>query len=144
MDAQKAYRVNDVARAMVVQECRQRHVLSDRSYASTLAYAAVASTRDATGSLESSARQWAEAALSVGLLDRPERVLVLDLDSREAWRRISNRGPTWWTSQSEVDALATFYRQPPTWFIELVAEEYMVVPSRSQQENLALVVEAFV
>lgn len=143
-DTLRSYRINDVARSQAQLHMCGRHTIGDRSYSSTLAFAAVAHDLGMVPpEFLSETQQWVASALDRQLLLRADKITVFDLPAEVAWKRINARGASDWTSFEEVSALRDFHRQPPNWYLELVASTYEVVTSSSVNKNVAELERAF-
>jgi thymidylate kinase len=141
---QRMFRINDIAKSQAQVLAGPSPTIADRAYSSTLAFA-IASARRGTlpVSFLSETRAWVEDGLERGLLLRPDRLVVLDLDGELAWQRVCYRGAHDWTSPEEILRLADVYRDPPDWYTNLVAGDYKVVASGTIKENVSTLVGMF-
>lgn len=142
-DPRFVYYVNDVAKSQVRCLDPTRSTLSDRSFSSTLAFAAfVAATSGSTEYL-SAVRTRVEDAIESQKLFPADLTLAFNIAPVEAWRRIYERDGAWWTSVDEVEFLQRFYVDPPRWFLEIVTKEYLLVESLSVEANIAAIEACF-
>ncbi|GAA0716038.1 hypothetical protein Drose_37080 [Dactylosporangium roseum] len=141
---QRMFRINDIAKSQAQVLAAPSPTIADRAYSSTLAFAIASASRGTLPvSFLSETRAWVEDGLDRGLLLRPDRLVVLDLDGELAWQRVCHRGAHDWTSQEEVSHLAEVYRDPPGWYVNLVACDYNVVTSGTIDDNVSTLARMF-
>ena len=142
-DPRAVYYVNDVAKSQVRCLDPNRPTLSDRSFASSLVYAAFVAETSGSKQYFANVRTRIEQAVDSQKLFLADLIIVFDIDPLEAWRRVCARDGGQWTTVDEIEFFQRFYANPPRWFLEIVTKEYLLVGSSSIEANVAAIEASF-
>lgn len=131
------YQINDISKCAIRRLDPTLSTLSDRSYSSSLAYAAFVADQEGTDEYLAYYRDLIERSISTGLLKPADSVVVFDILPVVAWQRIVERDGATWATFAEVEFLRRFHVDPPDWYIQLVCQNYVVHESGTLEINVS-------
>jgi Thymidylate kinase len=137
-DPRTVYRVLDELKSLVALRAVEAGMIAvaDRTYASTLAFAAYVAAVEGDHTFLKQSLVWADT--SAALL-RPDICILIDIDAETSWTRIGQRDGSHWIQRERLDFMVDFYRSPPKWFVRRLAiHTVLAVGSADEGYSVAL------